>query len=95
MRRSIRIWLIALWAFTFASSSFNPAAASPQTAPDIRFILQTQAGLAAAGGVSLVYTGTTPLPATGGFGRDLPLAYPAMLGEPLSIYLSYLPALRR
>jgi hypothetical protein len=47
------------------------------------------------GGVSVVYTGTTPLVATGGYSRTLPLAYPAMLGAPLAIYRAYLPLVER
>jgi hypothetical protein len=46
------------------------------------------------GGVSSVYSGTAPLAASGGYSRTLPLAYPLMLGQPLTIYPVFLPVTR-
>lgn len=46
-------------------------------------------------GISTTYSGSTPLPSTGGYQRTLLLSYPPMLGEPLTIYPLYLPALFR
>jgi hypothetical protein len=47
------------------------------------------------GGITTVYTGTTPLSITGGYSRTLPLVYPNMLGAPLTIYRSNLPLVTR
>ena len=46
-------------------------------------------------GVSTVYTGNAPLIAEGGYTRNLALAYPPMLGEPLPISRVLLPTVFR
>jgi hypothetical protein len=47
------------------------------------------------GGVSMVYSGTAPIAASGGYSRTLPLAYPPFLGQPLTIHQAFLPLASR
>lgn len=47
------------------------------------------------GGVTAVYSGTTPIDTAGGYRRDFSLAYPPMLGGPIEILTTHLPIIRR
>jgi len=47
------------------------------------------------GGVTAVYSGTTPIDISGGYRRDLTLDYPTTLGQPVTLYQTYLPSVRR
>jgi hypothetical protein len=46
-------------------------------------------------GVAVNYEGATPLPITGGEQETHTLAYPAMLGDPLTIHQVHLPVIRK
>lgn len=52
-------------------------------------------GIGLMGGVTALYTGDAPLTHTGGYRHDLRLAYPALLGPPLTIRAIYLPIVLR
>ncbi len=43
------------------------------------------------GGVNTVYSGTAVITSTGGYQRNLELAYPEMLGPAVNVYRTYLP----
>lgn len=47
------------------------------------------------GAVLTVYSGTVPLPASGGYTRTLALSWPDVLGPPLTFSYMWLPAVRR
>ncbi|MCX6791856.1 MAG: hypothetical protein NT149_02360 [Candidatus Gottesmanbacteria bacterium] len=47
------------------------------------------------GGVTAEYSGTTPINISGGYRRDLTLAYPTILGQPITLYPIYIPILRK
>jgi len=47
------------------------------------------------GGVTMEYSGTAPISTDRGYRRDMALAYPPMLGDPLELAQTYLPTVRR
>ena len=47
------------------------------------------------GGVTTVYSGTTPISISGGYRRDLTLDYPTILGPPITLYQTCLPIVRK
>jgi hypothetical protein len=79
----------------YRNGSLSPAQLRAGQANTLKIEAFTIFGSGFLGGITTVYTGTTPLSVTGGYSRTLPLAYPVMLGAPLTIHGSYLPFVTR
>jgi hypothetical protein len=82
------------WVFTFGLLENGQLRPGQTNSLEVRQGL-TIFGRGLMGGVAMLYEGDAPLLTDGGYRRDLTLAYPEMLGEPLTIHSVYLPVQMR